>query len=625
MHEHLHEIIVLLAASTLAVPLFHVVKIEAILAYLCAGILIGPHAFRLISDPGTILNISELGVVLLLFLIGLELQPSRLWQLRYKVFGLGMMQVVVTGILLTLSGIALFGLSWQVAFVAGWGLALSSTAFAMQLLEDHRQLNTTHGQGSFSILLFQDLAVVPLIAIVPILSGANHTNFSTLALSKLLLIIGLFVVIGLYTVPYLLRFVARSRSHEVFIATSLLIVVGSAALMETVGLSMGTGAFLAGVLLANSEYRHELESNLMPFKGLFLGLFFIAIGMSLDLSVIFKQPLIVLGIVLGFMAVKIAVIYALGRLFRFPNQSARNMAFTLPQGGEFAFVLFTVAVASHVFDSQTQALLNAAVSISMVISPFLFNLNQKLRTYHELSEKPYDNIPHQDTAVIVAGYGRFGQIVTRFLKSQDIAFTILEHSASQVATARKFGAKIYYGDASRRDIVASAGAKDAKIFVLAIDDVAVSIATAKMIQKQFPHLEIIARARNRHHALELVALGIENIHRETYLTSLEVAKEVLLSLGRQRSEINGKLALFRQHDERLLREQLQYRDDEKDLISFTNKSFSELERILRADASSSKSQGAESAIATGATDEVAVPKVSPAAQAKAPPPESSEP
>lgn len=588
MHDQLIQFIIFLASAVIFVPLFRYFNIGAILAYLLAGVIIGPEVLTLIEDPETVLHFSELGVVFLLFLIGLELQPERLWRMKRNVFGMGMLQVVLTGSLF-LGALLAFGFPMPFAVIAGFGLALSSTAFGIQILTEKHQFQTMHGQGSFSILLFQDLAVVPLLAMVPLLAGMG-TSTSMSDVLKAIGIVAGFVIVGIYFVRYFLSFIAQSRTQEVFTATSLLVVIGSAVLMEDAGLSMGTGAFLAGVLLANSEYRHELEINLQPFKGLLLGLFFMAVGMSLKLDVLLAKPHIVALIVVGFMLIKGLVIYGLGRAFGFPHESSRNMSCTLPQGGEFAFVLFAAAGAAQILDPESSAILNAAVTISMALTPFIFGINQKyMRTFHEISERPYDKIAPQDAEVIIAGFGRFGQIVSRFLQTQKISFTILEHSAAQVDVARKFGNKIYYGDASRQDIVESAGGKSAKIFVLAIDDVETSVKTAKMIKSKFPHLEIIARVRNRAHAIQLLELGIENVHRETYLTSLEVAKEVLMGLGHVREQINKKLAIFRTHDEALLRQQLQVQNDEQKMISVTNKANAELEKILQADQKDSQS------------------------------------
>ncbi|MEZ4749117.1 MAG: monovalent cation:proton antiporter-2 (CPA2) family protein [Bdellovibrionota bacterium] len=589
MHNELHALLVLLISAVLLVPIFRYFKLGAILAYLFAGVLIGPQCLQLIGNPHAILAFSELGVVFLLFLIGLELEPARLWNMRRSVFGMGLSQMLTTGLALMGLGIAA-GFTPKAAFIAGFGLALSSTAFGLQMLEEQRQLKTLHGQGAFSILLFQDLAVVPLIALIPLLSGVG-TAASWTGTLRALGMVAAFIFVGLYFIRHLFEFIARSRVQEVFTATSILIVVGSAILMESVGLSMGTGAFLAGVLLANSEYKHELEINLQPFKGLLLGLFFMAVGMSLDLGVLVSKPQWIALSLLALLLIKGILIFVVGRAFGFPKEAARNMAFILPQGGEFAFVLFAAATTAGLLSPEHTAVLSAAVTLSMAATPLLFVLNQRfLRSFSEVSERPFDVVDTKDTVVLIAGFGRFGQIVSRFLQTQGITFTILEHNASQVDVARRYGRKVFYGDASRKDMLESAGAANAQVFVLAIDDAETSILTARMVREHFPHLHVIARARNRQHALELFELGIEQVHRETYLTSLEVAKEVLLKLGAQREQINKKLALFRSHDERILRKQLAFKGDEKGLISLSNQANAELEEILREDQSTLSAQ-----------------------------------
>lgn len=583
MHSVLIDLIIFSSAAVIVVPLFKWLNLGPILAYLFAGMLIGPSILGLVGDPQVILHFSELGVVFLLFVIGLELAPSKLWKLRRSIFGMGLAQVVITGLIFYLVGREL-GLTISAAYVCGFGLALSSTAFTLQVLEEKRQLNTTHGQGSFSILMFQDLAVVPILASLALFEDGQGGEYQYLSLIYTVLALLGLVIAGRYLIRYIFRLVAESGSQEVFTAMSLLTVLGTAILLESVGLSMGMGAFLAGVLLANSEYRHELESNLMPFKGLLLGLFFIAVGMSLDLLVLLQKPHWVLLLTLSFMSVKTAMIWLLARIFGFPKESSRNMAFTLPQGGEFAFVLFSTALAKGLLTEEQSSILGASVTISMALTPLVFSLNQKwLRPNSDKGEVKYDKIESEEPEVIIAGYGRFGQIVARFLSTEGVKFTILEHSAAQVETARKFGMKVYYGDASRLDILEAAGAKSAKILVLAIDDVEKSTSTAKMVKSHFPQLEIIARVRNRQHALDMFQLGVQNAHRETYLTSLEVAKEVLLFKGIPRERINRRLAKFRAHDEKILREQLKYRHDEKQFISFTNQANEELRQILNAD------------------------------------------
>lgn len=583
MHSVLIELILLCSAAVIAVPLFRLLNLGAILAYLVAGIVLGPGLLGFIKDTETILHFSELGVVFLLFIIGLELAPNKLWKLRKAIFGLGFLQVLITGSVFTYIGI-LLNFSLAESYIIGFGLSLSSTAFAIQILEESRQLNTNHGQGAFSILMFQDIAVVPILASLSFFAEEGGKSPGYFAFLKSLAFICGAIILGLFLVRHVLRLIAESKNSEVFIAASLLLVIGTAVAAESAGLSMGMGAFLAGVLLANSEYRHELESNLMPFKGLLLGLFFMAVGMSLNLLVLVDKLYYILLLSVSLVFIKALIIYLLGRLFRFPSESSRNMAFTLFQGGEFAFVIFSVAIGKNLISSELVSTLNAVVIISMLLTPFLFSYNQKkLRSYSEMSEKPYDKIESANSHVIIAGFGRFGQIVSRVLNLEGMTFTILEHSASQVETARKFGNKVYYGDASKLDILESAGAKNAKVFILAIDDVDKSVETAQIVIKHFPNLKIIARARNRKHVHELMALGIKNIHRETLLTSLEVAKEALLINGLKRDYINMLLKDFRVHDEKVLKDQFEHIDDEEKFISFTIDANQRLASTLTAD------------------------------------------
>ncbi len=588
MKTLLIELITLSTAAVVFVPLFRKVGLGAILAYLFSGIIIGPFVLGLISDTQEILHFSELGIVFLLFVIGLELSPNKLWALRRSIFGLGLLQVLLTGMLFYLIGVYFIGLTPALAYIAGFGLALSSTAFSIQILEDTNQLKTAHGQDTFSVLMFQDLAVVPIVASLSLFSAQSTTTQSAWYLfGKAIVLILAFVVVGNFLIRHGLRLIASAETPEVFTAMSLLIVIGAAVVMDFAGLSMGTGAFFAGVLLANSEYRHELETNLAPFKGLLLGLFFMAVGMSLDLVVLAHKTHWILLLTVVFMLLKGLIVFLIARFFGRGRESARNTALALSLGGEFAFVLFSSAIAQGLMDPETSSLLSAAVTLSMALTPFLFSFNQKyLRKFSEISERPYDDQFPSDVEVIVAGFGRFGQIVTRFLNVEDVVHTILDHDAAQVETAREFGNKVYYGDASRHDILEAAGAKKAKYFVLAIDDPDQSIAAAKIVRKHYPNLEIIARARNRQHALDLMELGITSVHRETYMTSLDVAKEVMLKRGKTEAAVERALRNFRIHDEKILTKQLELRDDKEQMWSYTRNANRELERILREDEAS---------------------------------------
>lgn len=582
MHSALIQLLTLAMAAVVFVPLFRRIGLGAILAYLVAGIIIGPDVFAFITDAQDILHFAELGVVFLLFVIGLELAPATLWSMRHAIFGLGTLQVVLSG--LVLMGIGLLcGFPLALSYIAGFGLALSSTAFTMQLLDDNNQRDTTYGRDTFAILMFQDIAVVAILASLS-LFNENSSGIQITTVIKAVCLIVFLILVGHYVIRHVLRLVADSNTPEVFTAMSLLIVVGTALLMESVGLSMGMGAFFAGVLLANSEYRHELEIDLAPFKNLLLGLFFTAVGMSLDMEVLALNPITVLVLTSTFMLAKGLVVFVAARLFRRPLEASRNIAFNLALGGEFAFVLFSSAASQKLISADNASLLNAAVTISMALTPLLFIFNQKfLRRFSELSERPYDEIAPANVEVIVAGFGRFGQIVTRFLNAEDVIYTILDHNAAQVETARQFGNKVYYGDASRHDILEAAGAKKAKYLVLAIDDVEASIETARVVRSHYPNLEIIARVRNRAHALELMEMGITSVHRETYMTSLEVAKEVMLKRGKPADAVERAIARFRLHDERILKKQMEFHRDEDQLISFTSKATKELERILTED------------------------------------------
>lgn len=583
MHSVLIELIVFCSAAIIFVPLFTRLGLGSILAYLFSGILVGPMVLGFIKDPEVILRFSELGVVFLLFIIGLELAPARLWQLKGAIFGFGTAQVLITGLLFMLAGVWL-GLSKPAAFVAGFGLSLSSTAFAAQILEANRQLNTRHGQGAFGVLMFQDIAVVPILALLAVFAGGEGGGFTFIGFAKVLGVLAGVTLIGNYAIRHIFRFIAETKVQEVFIALALIVVLGTAVLFEGIGLSMGMGAIVAGILLANSEYRHELAASLAPFKGLLLGLFFIAVGMSLDLNVIMGQPAMVLGITAGFMAFKGLLVYVLGRIFKYKHEAAKNIAFTIPQGGEFAFVLFSVAFSKSILSHEQASVLNAAVTLSMMLTPMVFGINQKyLRRSSEISERPYDSFDEHSPEVIVAGFGRFGQIVARLLRSEFIAFTILDNDAAQVETARRFGNKVYYGDPSRADILESAGTAKAKFFVLAVDDIEKSVKIAQLVKKRFPNVEIIARVRNRRHAIQLMELGIQSIHREIYLTSLEVAREVLTKKGVPPEEVKRRIDLFRAHDESLLKKQFTHRNDEKKFITVTTEAAAELEEILKAD------------------------------------------
>ena len=587
MPQLLTEAAIFLFAAVVAVPIFRRLKLGAVLGYLAAGLAIGPWGLKLVTDVDNIMHFAELGVVLLLFIIGLELQPSRLWVLRKPVFGLGGAQVALTGLVLGAAAYAL-GLTWQAALVTGLGLAMSSTAFVLQVLAERNELKTRHGRSSFAILLFQDLSVIPLLALIPLL-GASHAVEDPgpawrSALIAVAVIAGVIAGGRLLLRPVLVA-IAASRIQEIFTAAALLVVIGVSLLMYGVGLSMSLGAFLAGVLLADSEFRHELEANIEPFKGLLLGLFFISVGMSVDMGLLAAKPLAILGAVLGLMAVKAGLLFGLGRFAGHSAESSRNLAVALSQGGEFAFVLFGLAAGSAIMPAREVDFLVLVVTLSMALTPLVLLANDALarRLAASRSERPFDQIEAEDSQVIIAGFGRVGQIVGRILAVRRIPFTALDASPEQVETVRRFGSKVYYGDASRLDLLTAARADKARLLVLAIDDVEASIRTAETVRRHFPDLKLYARARNRFHAHRLMDLGAELIERETFLGSLALARSVLEALGTQPWEAEQTVARFKAHDERTLERQHAVYHDETQYIQTSRDAAAELQGLFESD------------------------------------------
>ncbi|MEM7276969.1 MAG: monovalent cation:proton antiporter-2 (CPA2) family protein [Pseudomonadota bacterium] len=586
--SQVEQALIYIAAAVIAVPLAKRLGFGSVLGYLAAGIVIGPAALGLISDVEYVLHFAELGVVFLLFIIGLELKPARLWVLRRQVFGFGSAQVFLTaiplGIIAWLSGQAV-----NAALVIGFGLALSSTAFVLQLLAEQKQMFTEQGRTAFAVLLFQDLAVIPLIALVPLLATNSNSTIENSTMIFSLAAVLVLVFGGRYLLRPILRLAARTEIKELFTATALLVVLGAAVLMEHAHLSMGLGAFIAGMLLADSEYRHELETTIEPFKGLLLGLFFIAVGMSVNLSLIASRPLDVFGYAILLIVVKAVVVFALAKLFGLRTSVGRALAVILAQGGEFAFVLFTLARQSGVLGSDTVELLMVVVTLTMACTPFLFLANEAWAKRQQRAEQEpeYDAMEPEQNAVIIASFGRFGQIVGRLLSSRGIGFTALESNIEQVEVVRRYGNRVYYGDAGRVDLLRAAGTGDAKFFVLAIDDVEQSLKTARTVRKHFPDLPILARARNRFHAHLLMDLGITMIFRDTFYSSLELSRELLSLSGTDPNEAKAIVDTFAKHDEDVLKRQHAFRQDETRMIQTAHEAARELEGLLKADAQNS--------------------------------------
>lgn len=575
--------LVYLAAAVLAVPLAKALGLGSIIGYLAAGIVIGPWGLKLVSDPQHMLHFAEFGVVLMLFLVGLELEPRRLWAMRGAVFGWGSVQLFGSAALL--AGVAIAcGVDWHVALVAALGLAMSSTAIGLGVLAERNLMATSSGQGVLAVMLLQDVAAIPILAFVPLLAsaaGAAHDGGGWAGAAKAAGVIALIVLGGRLLLRPALRWIARSRTPEVFTAASLLLVVATAALMQSAGLSMALGAFLAGVLLAESEYRRELETDIEPFKGLLLGLFFIAVGMSIDFAAVWAQPLRVAGIVLGFLLAKAVVLWAMGRAMPIPPRERAPFLILLAQGGEFGFVVFQAAAAAGVIDAPTSSLLVAAVALSMLLTPLLLLASDRLRARRHAAQDraaAYDRIDDgQQAPVIIAGFGRYGQIVGRLLFASGFSATVLEHDAEQVEAIRRFGWKVYYGDATRLDLLRSAGAASARLFVLAIDDVEQSVAVAKLVREHFPQLTIVARARNVSHYYQLRNLGIEAVERETFDSALMSGRSALEVLGLERHQARTLALRFRRHNLALVEQMRQHFGDEQQLIAIAQQGRQQLE------------------------------------------------
>jgi len=561
------QVTVFLAAAAIAAPLGRFLGIGAVLGYLAAGVVIGPYVFGplyALDHVEEVLKFGEFGVVLLLFVIGLELRPIRLWAMRSAIFGLGAAQLVLTAVVLAGVGLA-FGLAPAQALFIGLALSLSSTAFALQVLEEKGELTTRHGRLAFSVLLFQDLAAIPLIALAPLFAlGGEEPSMDFRSAGLAILTIAAVIVAGRFLLKRLYRLVAAMGVREAMTATALLTVVGVALLMEEVGLSAALGSFIAGALLADSEYRHQIEADIAPFEGLLLAVFFMAVGMSIDLSVLVARPGALILIVALLISVKFAVLYGLGSWWGLKNAPARRLAIVLSQGGEFAFVLFSVGVFEGLIGRDVASLLTLAVTLSMAATPLLLLADDVFIRIRKSVAPDYEMPPEDEQHVIIAGFGRFGQIVARVLRARHIPFTALDTSSAQVDFVKRYGAKIYYGDAGRIDILRAAGAGKANAFVLAIDDVEDSLRIAEMVRKNFPDLPIYARARDRTHVHKLMDLGVTIIEREMFLAALDLTGKLLRGLGLKPKEAKTLIETFKRHDqERLFNEYEDYTDGEK--------------------------------------------------------------
>ena len=581
-HSFLAQALIYLAAAVIAVPLSKRLGLGAVLGFLLAGVAIGPWGLKLIEDVEAMLHFSEFGVVLLLFLVGLELHPKRLWALRRSIFGMGTLQVVVTMFAVAGIGVAL-GLPFAISLVAGMGFAMSSTAIGLATLQEKNLLPTPGGQASFAVLLFQDLAVIPLMLVLSLMAPghAGNEGFDLAAAVRAVGLIVILIVAGRFLLRPLLRYVANTGLREIFIAFSLLLVIGIALLMQSVGLSAALGTFLAGVLLADSEYRHELELDIEPFKGLLLGLFFISVGTSVDLGLFMRIPHVVLGIAAGIVAVKIALLYGIARSFRLCGADGILFALALSQIGEFAFVLFGVATSERILTRQTGDILNAAVAASMLTTPLLMLLYEKVIVPRLKLSRPREaDVIDEQNPVIVAGYGRFGQVVARLLNARGIGTTVIDHDPNQIELVRRFGQKAYYGDVTRLDLLRSAGAAKAKLLVVAVDDKDAALSTAKIAREHFPGLSLIVRAYSRTDAFEYAELGIPAV-RETFGSAIDAGESALRVLGHTAHEAKRLATQFKHHDEQILAQAAPHRGDVKKLISLGRQNRADLEKLLQ--------------------------------------------
>jgi monovalent cation:proton antiporter-2 (CPA2) family protein len=555
------EILLFLAAAVVLVPLFKFAGLGPILGYLAAGVLIGP--FDLGFDKSDVLHFSELGVVLLLFLIGLELKPARLWALRRSVFGLGLPQMALTAAALS-GALLVLDVETNAALILGFSFALSSTAFGLQLLAEKSELTTRHGRSAFSILLFQDVAVAPAIAISPLLGHTVSSN--SLDLWSVLIDVAAVVCVlvgGRYALRFGFRVVADSRVGEVFTALALLIVLGTGLLLQWLGLSMALGAFIAGVILADSEYRHALEAELQPFKGLLLGLFFIAVGMTLDLNALIERPFLIAALTVALVAIKGTVLFTLGRLHGLRWQSALALSAAVSQGGEFAFVLLALATAAGLLQTQIADVAVLVVGLSMFTTPLLYRAVEWVRSERDTTQPPIPEFDPQSNAVIIAGFGRFGQIVGRILYSKNIPFSAIDVSPTQIEVVKHYGSNVYYGDVSRIDLLRAAGIEEARFLVVAVDDIEAAANTAALVKENFPRVQILARAHDRHHAYRLMDVGVDYLIRDTFLSSLDLTFNLLRRLGIAEKQSQRAVEAFRRADERLLYQHLDSYSDEQ--------------------------------------------------------------
>lgn len=583
----LYTLVILLTAAIIAVPIAKRLGFGNVLGYLAAGLLIGPGGLALVSNVESIAQVSELGVVMLLFIIGLELRPQRLWIMRRAVLGLGSLQLVITT--LALAGIAVIaGLAWPVALVLGLAFSMSSTAIVLPMLAERDLLATHAGRGAFGVLLFQDIAVIPVIVLIPLLQGGAAAMTWDEAWPAALKAVGALSVVligGRILIRPIFRVVDRAKTPEIFTATALVIVVGTASLVNLVGLSMSLGAFMAGLLLSDSEYRHELKADIQPFEGLLLGMFFISVGMRVDPMLLTGNWQTVVLAVFALILIKASICFALARLSGRDMIDSVRFGIVLAQAGEFGFLILTAAAGERVVPAADAELATLVITLSMIVTTILFFLAERLIVPLLQREelKPYDSLDGAQHPIIICGFGRMGQIIGRVLRMRGIPFTALDKNIEQVELVRRSGTMAYYGDPTRVDLLRAAGAERAKILVIALDDINESLQVIDNAQRHFPHLTILARARNRRHVHLLMDRGVTKCVRETFHSSVRLTEMVLIEAGIAPDDARRIVTLFEEHDERTLRTQHSVYRDEKQMIQSTKQVAEELQAILEAD------------------------------------------
>jgi len=605
MHQQdfFHNAMIYLLAAVISVPVAKRLGFGSVLGYLLAGMVIGPFVLGLIGSEGEdVMHFAEFGVVMMLFLIGLELKPNLLWKMRKSIFGLGGLQLLISAVLIGAITLML-GQTLGAGIAIGLMLGLSSTAIVLQTLDEKGLIKQASGQASFSVLLFQDISVVPILALIPIL-GASALSGGTVSYEEVRSIAGIeikgwvqvgmmlvvitgIVVVGLYLAKYVFRIIARTGLREIFTATALLLVIATSLLMDLVGLSPALGAFLAGIVLANNEYRHELEADIEPFKGLLLGLFFISVGASINFGLLVSSPGLIAVLLFGLMSVKFVVLFILGRFFGLRGGQNTIFAFALSQGGEFAFVLVTFGLQNGVIDPGVSSIILLVVALSMAVTPLLLLMNDRLilpLVFRSKNLREHDAIEENGHPVIIAGFGRFGVVMGRFLIANGIKATILDDNPDNIEVLKKFGLKVYYGDATRADLLASAGAAEAKVIVVAVDDKQQSLKIVDLVKNKYPHLKILVRSTDMDHTYELLDRKVDGLKRDTFESSLKLGTEVLTHLGYNNYSAHRLAGTFRQHNEKVMHELYRHhRDDEKKYLSEAKKYASELEELLQAE------------------------------------------